>query len=70
MDASQHIADPTTTNDEEDSQPTMKIQTTNLCMVSSLDQYPKELRMYVQTLNNYVLSTTLSSSFAVPIKWL
>lgn len=67
MATSQHNVDPTTTNEEEVSQPMMKIQTTNHCLVPSLDHYLKELWMFVQTLNNSVLSMTPSSSFTIPM---
>ena len=70
MAAPHHTVDPTTTNDEEVSQQMMKIQTTNLHLVPSLDQYPEALRMLFQTFNNFVLSTALSSSFAIPMEWL
>ncbi|CAI9299828.1 unnamed protein product [Lactuca saligna] len=70
MATSQHNVDHTTNNDEDVSQPMMKIQTTNLYLVPSLDQYLEELRMCVQILNYFVLSTTLSSSFAIPMTWL
>ncbi|CAH1431922.1 unnamed protein product [Lactuca virosa] len=70
MAASHHNVNPTTTNDEEVSQLMMKIQTTNIRLVPSLDQYLEELQMLVQTLKNFVLSFALSSSFAIPIEWL
>lgn len=48
----------------------MKIQTTNIHLVPSTDQYSEKLWMLVQTLNNPVLSTALSSSFALPMEQL
>lgn len=60
--------DPTnTTNEEEISQPLMKIQNMNLQLLPMVHRYPEQLETLIQTLNNYVLSTTLSSSFAVPM---
>ncbi|CAH1454218.1 unnamed protein product [Lactuca virosa] len=70
MTATPHNVDPTTTNDEEITQLMMMIQNTNLRLVPTLDQYPEELRMLIQTLNNSNLSYALSSSFAIPMEWL
>ncbi|CAH1422229.1 unnamed protein product [Lactuca virosa] len=70
MVAPHHTTDSTTTNEEDVSQPLMKIQTTNIHLVPYLDQYPNALRMLVQTFNNSVLSTTRSWSFSIRIEWL
>ena len=35
-----------------------------------VDQYPEQLHMLIQTLNNSILSTMLSDSSAVPMTWI
>ena len=69
MVAPQTTVDPTTTNKEEEvSQSMMTIQSTNLHLVPTIDQYIEPLQMLVQTLNNSELSIALSSLFTVLMK--
>lgn len=70
MAASHHNVEPITTNDDEIPQLMINIQTTNLHLVPSLDHYLNELQMLIQTLNNSVLSFSLSATFAIPMEWL
>ncbi|CAI9260128.1 unnamed protein product [Lactuca saligna] len=48
----------------------MKINHTNLWLNPLLDVYPKELRMIILVLNNYVLNHALLYSFATLMQWL
>lgn len=70
MAASPRNVDHTTTNVEEVSQPMMIIQHTNLRLVPSLEAYPEELQMLIQTLNNSILSYALVALFVVPMELL
>ena len=72
MAASHPTVDPTTTIDEEVLQLIMKIQTTIVRLVPSIDQNlePRAITNVVQTLNNSMLSTTQSSSFSALMEWL
>lgn len=65
----QHVVDQFNHNDEEVSQPMMKIRHTNLLLNSLLDTYLKEQRMIILVLSNFVLNHALSSSFAIPMQW-
>ena len=58
------------TNKEEISQPLLKIQSLNLRLLPTVDQYPEQLQMLIIALNHFVLSTMLSSPLAVPRTWL
>lgn len=70
MDATQLNVDPVTTSDEEISQPTMMVLHTNRHLYPSPDVYPNELLMIFPTLNNYILSFVLSTSFSILMEWL
>lgn len=70
MAAIQHNVDQVTTNDDDISQPMMKIMHTNIHLILSLDMYLNELQMIVQTLNTYVLSFALYGSFSILMQWL
>lgn len=71
MVASNTNVDPTnTTNEEEISQPLMKIQNTNICLLLTVDQCAEQLQMLILALNHHVLSTVLSSLFGVLMTWL
>lgn len=58
------------TNEEEISQPLLKIQISNLCLLPTIDQYHEQLQMLILALNHSVLSLVLLSSFGVPMTWL
>ncbi|CAH1450694.1 unnamed protein product [Lactuca virosa] len=70
MAATQSNVDPVTTNEDEISQPMMKISHTNLRLIPSLDVYPSEFHLIVQILNNFVLSFALSGKFSILMEWL
>lgn len=70
MAAKPNIVDQLNTNDEEISQPTLKIQHNNLWFNPLINDHPDELKMLVQVMNDSVLTYTLTALFAIPMKWL
>lgn len=62
--------DPSQTADEDTSQALLKIQSTNYTVQPNVDVYPDELQMLIVALNHSVLSTVMSSYFAVLMTWL
>ncbi|CAH1435831.1 unnamed protein product [Lactuca virosa] len=64
------VVDQFNTNDEEISQPTMKIQSKNLWFNPLIKDYLEELKMILQVMNDSILTHALTASFAIPMKWL
>lgn len=50
--------------------PNMKIQSNNIWFNSSIEDYPKELKMLVHCINASILAHALTTSFSIPMKWL
>lgn len=69
IDTTQHNVEQVTTNYDDISWPMMKILHSNLHFNPSLVVYPNDLQMLVQTLNNFVLSFSLSALFSIPMQW-
>lgn len=64
------VVDKFKTNDDERSQPNTKVQCNNLQFNSLIKEYPNELQMPFQVMNDSILTHALTSSFVVLMKWL
>lgn len=47
----------------------MKLQSNNLWFNPLIKDYPYDLKMRVQVMNDSILTHALNASFAIPIKW-
>lgn len=63
-----NVVDELNTNNDEISQPTMKIQHNNIWFNPLIKDYPSELNMLVQVINDSILTHMLTTSLAVTIK--
>lgn len=69
MATTQSNVDPVTTNEDEISQPMMKISHTNIQLIPSLDVYLSEFHLLFQILKYFVLSFALFGAFSIPMEW-
>lgn len=61
--AKNNNVDPSKTIDDFTSQLLMKIQSTKFCVQSDVTQYLEDLQMLIVSLQNFVMSMTMFSSF-------